>query len=804
MISVDQGEFRLSTHTTGYWFRVTPFGHLEHVYYGARLPEDQPMEPLALKHTVPVGCSVTYDESDPTYCLDTLPLEWSGIGKGDYRDPPAEIRMPDGTFTADFRYRSHQIIDGCAPLEKLPTARDATGTCQTLKVILADESNQVTIDLYYTVFEQTDVITRRAVLTNRNEKPLTLRRMLSLMVDLPNDGFRLITFDGGWISEGNRHEHVLGPGVWVNGSRTGDSSNRHNPGFLLAAQGAREGTGNVYGFNLIYSGNHYGAVELTARELVRVSLGIHPHCFEWTLHTGECFETPEAVMSYSPDGFNGLSAHFHDFVNRHVVRGEWQGKERPILFNSWEACFFRLTRGKLLRLARKAKRLGVELFVLDDGWFAGRDDDTAGLGDYAVHRRKLPRGLPELSRQIHRMGMQFGLWFEPEMVNPNSELYRAHPECALVTPGKTPAMGRHQLVLDLCNPAVRDYIVDHVSHILDTCGVDYVKWDDNRHISDACSPCLTDQGEFLHRYLLGLYEVLGRIFGPRPHILLESCSSGGNRFDLGMLCYSPQIWASDNTDPVERLRIQGGLSCLYPPSAMGAHVSEAPHQQTLRDTPLSTRFHVAAFGCLGYELELKNLSHVERREIRRQIAFYREHRKLLQYGRFLRGEDERPNQTVWHCVDEDACQGVSGFFQTRAEPGAPFDRLRLAGLCPTCRYRVSALPQSVSIRRFGGLIRHLLPVSFKPDGAVLRWVNRLYSLPDGIDAFTAYGSALMSGVQLQNQFIGTGYDARIRMWGDYGSTLYVVESLEDAAPRSKVFKPQKNQAAPTADHSACA
>ena len=352
-------------------------------------------------------------------------------------------------------------------------------------------------------------------------------------------------------------------------STTGDSSNRHNPGFILAAAGATETAGVACGFNLLYSGNHYGAVELHSHDLVRVALGINPHCFEWKLSNGGRFETPEAVMCLSTEGLNGLSQRFHEFVNAHVVRGDWRDRERPVVLNNWEAYFFRFTRGKLLKLARRAKKLGAEMFVLDDGWFAGRDSDNAGLGDYAVNRRKLPRGLSEFSRRIHRMGMMFGLWFEPEMVNPDSDLYRAHPDWALATPGKTPAMGRNQLVLDLTNPAVRDYIVTQVTHILDTCAIDYVKWDYNRHISDACSPCLQNQGEFYHRYTLGLYDVLGRIFRPRPHILLESCSSGGNRFDLGMLCFSPQIWASDDTDPIERLAIQGGLSLLYPLSSMG-------------------------------------------------------------------------------------------------------------------------------------------------------------------------------------------------------------------------------------------
>lgn len=777
MITCENGEFRLSTQGSAYWFRVTPHGQLEHVHYGALLPLSQPMEPLALKRTAVQGATVAYDPSDPAYSLDTVCLEWSGIGMGDYRETPMEIRMPDGTFTTDFRYAGHEITPGPLPAEGLPTAQAGVDACQTLRVELLDESTNVRLWLTYTVFEATDVITRRVTLHNGNEQPLEIRRLLSAMVDMPNDGFRLITLDGAWIKEAHAHERPLTYGAHVIGSVTGASGNRHNPGFVLAAQGTGESYGAAYGFNLVYSGNHYGEAELSARDQARVALGIHPQCFAWTLRQGERFETPEAVLCYSGGGLNGLSQRMHAFVNAHIVRGLWQGEERPVLANSWEACFFRFTRGKLLRLARSAKRLGVELFVLDDGWFQGRDNDRAGLGDYAVNRRKLPRGLAELARRIHRMGMKFGLWFEPEMVNPDSDLYRAHPEYALHTPGKRPAMGRNQLVLDLCNPAVRDYIVSQLGRVLDECGVDYVKWDFNRPISDACSPCLQNQGEFYHRYVLGLYEVLGRIFGPRPHILLESCASGGNRFDLGMLCFSPQIWASDDTDPIERLAIQGGLSLLYPLSAMGAHVSQAPHQQTLRGTPLATRFNVAAFGCLGYEMDLQSLTPVQRREIRRQIALYKEKRRLFQYGTFWRGEGGRGNQTVWHCVRAEAGEAVSGFFQEQVRAADGFDRLRIPGLAPGERYQVRTLPQSLFISRFGELVKHILPAWVAPGGWLLRMAERRYSLNDCVETYEATGEALAGGLLLNDQFMGTGYNEHIRLLGDFGSNLYCTERL---------------------------
>ncbi len=780
-VDIRDGVIRLTTDHTSLWCRITAYGHLEMLHYGVRLDPNQSPVGLAIKRTAQIGSTVAYAADDPLYSLDTIPLLWSGIGRGDYRHAPAELKMPDGTFTCDFVHIEHRIHAGCVPMETLPSAyaeEAGDAGAQTLELVLRDASNAATLRLYFTVFPHEDVITRRAVLENGQAapggNPLVIRRLMSQMIDLPNRNFRLVTFDGGWIREAHRHERPVSPGMHVIGSTTGASSNRHNPGFLLAEAGTNETYGQVYGFNLVYSGNHYGAVELSNLDQVRVMTGIHPHCFEWTLAPGERFETPEAVMTFSDKGFGGVSGQFHDFVNRRIVRGDWKDRERPVLLNNWEAHFFKFNRSKLLHLARQAKRLGVELFVLDDGWFGARNNDKAGLGDYSVNRRKLPGGMKPFAERIRRMGLSFGLWFEPEMVNPDSDLYRAHPEYAVTTPGKAPTLGRNQLVLDLCNPAVRDYIVSSVGGILDDAGITYVKWDMNRHISDAHSPLLANQGEFHHRYILGLYDVLARIFRPRPHILLESCSSGGNRFDLGMLCFSPQIWSSDDTDPGERLAIQGGLSYLYPPSTMGAHVSEAPHQQTLRETPLSTRFNVAAFGCLGYELDLKWLSPVEKREIKSQIAFYKRHRRTLQYGRFRRHDAWKANKVHWQATAPDGGEAVSGFYQTWSNAAEGDDVLPLSDLDPDARYQVETRPQSIPLRRFGGLVKHILPVELNPSGFLLRMANRLYALTDCVERYEARGDLLMAGLRINSQFIGSYYNEKTRLLGDCGSSLYVV------------------------------
>ena len=787
MISVKEQIVRLDTKNTSYWFGITKFGHLEHIYYGPILKE-QPVEALYVKRSATIGSSVVYNKSDENYCLDNMCLEWSGIGRGDFRHSPMELKMPDASFINDFIYQSHKIMKGYVPMETLPTAYGKEEDCETLEITLTEISNKVTLLLCYTVYEETNIITRRVVLKNEDEKEITLRRIMSMMVDIPNRNYKLVTFDGGWSKEAHRHDRAINYGMYVNSSTTGGSSNRHNPGFLLAEETASEDSGWVYGFNLIYSGNHFGCVELSNHQLARVELGINPHCFEWGLKQGEMFETPEAIMTFSKDGFSGMSHNFHDFINEHIVRGDWKGKERPVLLNNWEAHFFKFTQRKLLRLARGAKKLGVEMFVLDDGWFGKRNNDKAGLGDYSVNRKKLPSGMKKFADKIHKIDLKFGLWFEPEMVNEDSDLYRKHPEYAVRLPGKIPTLGRNQLVLDLCKPEVQDYIVKQVGSILDENPIDYVKWDMNRHMSEVYSESLRNQGEFYHRYMIGFYQVLERIFRPRPHILLESCSSGGNRFDLGMLCYSPQIWASDDTDPVERLKIQEGLSYLYPLSTIGAHVSMAPHQQTLRDTPLATRFNVACFGCLGYELDLKFLSKVERDEIKDQIAFYKKHRKTLQYGRHYRIPTGKENKVQWQCLDESKGESITGFYQTQTKASESHDYLRVLGLKKDKSYVITTKEQRLFVKRFGGLVKHILPIELDPNGFILRTVNKIFSLKDCVERYEGFGDLFETGILLNNQFMGSYYNTQTRLLGDFGSNLYVVEENKVEVDESKYLE----------------
>ena len=752
MISFQNNIFHLRSDHISCLLRVTAYGHMELIHFGSPV-EDDDAPALACKTGTGWGGSIL--PAEDAVCPDILPLAWSGSGKGDYRETPIALSGASGAMVSDFRYLSHRIIPGTVPMESpLPQAR---GDAETLEITLTRE--KLRLRLYWTLMG--DVLLRRTVLENTGDAPVTVHRLMSSAMDLPGT-YSMTTFDGSWIAEAHRHVVPVGQARVVNESTTGFSSNRHNPGFLLSEPDASENHGRVYGFNLIYSGNHYGSAQQSFQGLTRVLQGISPDHFCRVLAPGERFETPEAVLAFSEDGFNGLSAVMHDFVNRRIVPEFWQFRPRPVLYNSWEGCMFRFTHRRLVGLAREAKKLGCELFVLDDGWFGKRNDDKAGLGDYAVNREKLPQGLSGLARQIHALGMEFGLWFEPEAVNPDSDLYRAHPDWALQE-DEAPALGRNELLLDLTRPEVRDYIVSSVSGILDSAPISYVKWDMNRHSAAL--------GSKAHDYILGLYDVLRRIFAPRPQILLESCSSGGNRFDLGMLCFSPQIWCSDDTDPIERLDIPQGLSYLYPQSVMGAQVSAAPHAQTLRSTPLSTRGNVSCFGILGYELDLAHLLPVEKTEIAGQIAFYKAHRQVFQFGTFRRVN--MPDAYSWQ-VSLDGTY-LAGIFH-KLVPAAPgYERLRIPGAEKEKRYRITSRGQLLRLGSFGGLVQHITPVNLNPNGQILRAADHRYPMSDGAEHCTASGAALTAGLSLASRFTGTGYDPALRLQGDFGSNLYLIE-----------------------------
>lgn len=749
MIEYKEGIFGIHGPGVSCLLRVNDYGLLELLHFGKPV-QTRDWPAFCSPQGLGWGESILLEESDTESCPDVMALAWSGSGRGDYRESPLEL---SGVST-DFRYADHEILPGILPMQALPQAR---GASDTLKIRMTQPGGELT--LCFSLFG--DVLTRRTILKNTGDTPMRLTKIMSSLLDLPGD-YEMTTFDGGWIAEMRKHTLPVLDSRIVNESTTGFSSHRHNPGFLLASPGATEESGHVYGFNLVYSGNHYAAAQRSLQGLTRVVQGISPAEFGQVLAPGQLFETPEAVIAFSDQGFSGLSQRMHRFVNTCIVPEKWQYQPRPVLFNDWEGCMFDFTHHRLVKLAKDAKQLGCELFVLDDGWFGKRNDDRAGLGDYAVNRKKLPLGLKGLAEKVLSLGMEFGLWFEPESVNRDSDLYRSHPDWAL-TDAFTPLTGRHQLLLDLTKPEVRDYIVEQVGNTLDSAPISYVKWDMNRH-----SIAL---GGKAHEYILGLYDVLGRIFHPRPHILLESCSSGGNRFDLGMLCYSPQIWCSDNTDPIERLTIQENLSYLYPQSTFGAHVSAAPHAQTLRTTPLATRGNVACFGCLGYELDLKHLLKTEKEEIREQIAFYKAYREVFQFGLFRRLEQG------WQVSGDKAV--LAGVFR-KLVPAAPgYEQLLIKDLNPRKRYSFQNRSQKLRIGQFGSLIKHVAPVDLNPNGMILRILDRHVTMPDGTQNLTASGAALMAGVRLLPLFRGTGYDTNQRTLTDFGSEIFIIEEVPD-------------------------
>lgn len=762
MISFENNLFTLKTEQYGCILRIGTAGQIECLHFGAPLPASDAAA-LAPKPGLGWGDSVLYDESSNAKSYEIESLAWSGAGRGDYRESPIALSDDRGPFSTEFRYLSHETVSGTVPFDcTLPQAQSEEA--ETLIITLEQNGGGLILQLLFTLFP--DAMTRRVRLENCGKRVVHAEKLMSCMLDLPGE-YEMTTLDGGWIAETHLHRTPVGRARVVNESVTGFSSGAHNPGFLLSEPGADEDHGRVYGFNLVYSGNHYASAQQSLQGLTRVMQGISPDHFSRSLLPGEAFETPEAVLAWSDLGFNGLSRRMHSFVNRCIVPKSWQFRERPVLYNSWEGCMFDFSERRLMALAKEAKALDCELFVLDDGWFAGRNNDTAGLGDYTVDRKKLPGGLSGLSGKLRGMGLDFGLWFEPEAVNPESELYRAHPDWALQD-ALPPYYGRHELLLDLTRPEVRDYIVIHVSEILDDNGISYVKWDMNRH-----SPLL---GSNAHDYILGLYDVLRRIFEPRPEILFESCSSGGNRFDLGMLCFSPQIWCSDDTDPIERLDIQKGLSYLYPLSAMGAHVSAAPHAQTLRHTPLSTRGNVSFFGVLGYELDLQHLLSVEKAEIRQQIACYKEHRRTFQFGLFRREKAEHDAE-CWSVRSDE--ESILGLFHRLVHAAPPYERIFMQGLAAEKQYRAESRPQGLRVGSFGGLLKHITPVALDPNGVILRTADHRYRMKDGAEQFTASGKAFANGISVSARFTGTGYDKSLRVQGDFSSQIYLLKEERD-------------------------
>lgn len=774
MIYIAEDFFLLETRRTTYCFRAAGQGLLQHLYYGRRLELSGGWEALVPQVRHLPGNAAGWG----AVSLEDMALEVSAPGLGDLRESLVRV---DGGVPVDFRFDRAELLPEKPALEGLPSAYNETGKCGTLRVHLLDKNNKLRLELLYTTFDGCDVITRSARLVNLGEKPVTVLRLLSNQVDFPEQDYLFTSFTGAWGREFERTEAPCGPGTIASGSRTGCSSNRANPFVMLRRRGADEDHGDCFGFHLLYSGDHFECASGNAYGKLRFLQGIQPEGFSWRLGPGEALTAPEAAMTHGW-GLTAMSENLHGFIREHVVRGWWKYRQRPVLVNSWESFYFRFTQRDLLRLARQGRDLGAELFVLDDGWFGKRDNDRCSLGDWGVtHKKKLPDGLKGLADRVRELGIGFGLWVEPEMVSGDSELYRAHPDWILGSPEQ--AVGRNQYILDLGRREVQDHLIAVLSQVFAEAEPAYVKWDMNRIMTDARSAALPPerQGEARHRYILGLYRVLGALTERFPKILFEGCASGGNRTDPGMLCYMPQVWLSDNTDALCRCRIQYGASFGYPQSVMGCHVSASPNHQTLRTAPLDSRFHVAAFGLLGYELDLCSLPDKEKSRVAGQIAFYKKYRDALQYGRLyrLRGGEEGLWQLM--AVSGDRKTALAVLLQQENRPNAPALRLLAAGLSPKRVYRLSVRPAAVELTDFGSLVNMISPVRIRPGSLTEKAAAKAVRLPGEEENLTASGDLLMKcGAWLKQGFSGTGYDGQTRVMGDCGSRLYVLE--EDVTP----------------------
>ncbi len=684
--------FHLFNEKISYIMTVLPNHQMGQLYFGKKIRDREDFSHLLEYCSRPMTSCVF--EDDRTFSLEHVKQEYGVYGTTDYRRPAVEILSSNGSRLSDFKYQDYKITPGKPALAGLPaTYTEADSEAETLTLILKDSVTGMTLHLLYTIFADGGIIARSAQLINNGSESVHVTTAMSLCLDLPDHNYEWMQFSGAWARERHLITRKLEHGIVAVDSRRGNSSHNHNPFVILRRPDTNEFQGEAIGFSLIYSGNFLAQAETDTHDTTRVLLGIHPMGFDWKLAPQESFQTPEAVMVYTDSGLNSLSQTFHRLYQKRLARGYWRDRERPVLNNNWEATYFNFTEDRLVEIASKAKECGVELFVLDDGWFGERNDDHAGLGDWIANPKRLPNGITGLAQRIEDLGLKFGLWFEPEMTNKNSDLYRNHPDWILETPGRSTSPGRSQHVLDFSRKEVVDCIYEMMAKILSEAKVSYIKWDMNRSITECYSHALPAdrQGEVFHRYILGVYDLYERLTSRFPHVLFESCASGGGRFDPGMLYYAPQAWASDNSDAVSRLKIQYGSSYCYPLSSIGSHVSVVPNHQVYRTTPLHTRANTAFFGAFGYELDLNKLTPEELVQVKQQVAFMKEYRRLLQFGTFYRILSPfEGNVTCWMCVSDDKKQAIAGWYRVLNGANLPFSRIRLQGLNPDFCYKEQA------------------------------------------------------------------------------------------------------------------
>lgn len=678
--------FHLTNGNISYLMTIMENNQLGHLYFGKSVTNSPDFSHMLVERSCILAPCAFKGNLD--FSLEVLKQEYPAYGTGDFREPAYQLEQENGSCTTNFVYHSHNIYKGKKKLDSLPQTRCKNEEeVETLEINLVDQLIGCTITLNYHIFAKHNSIVRSTTFTANTDQTIKINRALSLSVDFYDDDYEMLTLDGAWSRERHITTRPLASGINAISSTRGTSSATHNPYMALKRPNTTEHNGEAYGFSFIYSGNFLASAQVDCYDVTRVMLGINPFQFSWTLEkSGDTFQTPEAVMSYSDNGLNGLSQTFHNLYRENLMGGPYAGKTRPILINNWEATYFDFTEESILTIAKKAKDLGVELFVLDDGWFGKRDNDTTSLGDWTAYLAKLPNGVSGLCQKINELGLKFGLWFEPEMVNEVSNLYSTHPDWVIQTPNREKSYGRNQFVLDFSRDDVVNYIFDIMCQTLDTANISYIKWDMNRNITEAFSPALppSRQQEFFHRYILGVYKLYEKLTSRYPEILFESCASGGARFDPGMLYYAPQAWASDDTDAVERLHIQYGTSMVYPIVSMGSHVAAIPNHQVERKTNLAMRANVAYFGTFGYELDLNKMTDEERAQVSKQIQFFKQYRDVIQLGDFYRLK--QGNYYSWIAVSKDKKTAILGYYKILATPNPSLKKIQLVGLDPALEY----------------------------------------------------------------------------------------------------------------------
>lgn len=681
--------FHLSTPNTSYILGIhDQAGYLLHHYYGPRL---RPGDTTYLTRIFEPPFTPERNDRDKLSFLDCAPFEYPTGGIGDFREHCLEIETPEGHNALELHYVSHAIQKGKPALEGLPATFGKEEDCQTLTVKLRDELLSLQVELLYTAFENLDAITRSVRITNESKAPVYLTKVLSACLDMDNEDYSMLTLHGSWARERRMQYRPLGLGRQGVFSERGETSHQEHPFFALTTPRITQTQGHVYGLHFVYSGNFEAQCGVDQFGSVRAVLGISDYHFRWKLAPGESFQAPEAVLVFSGRGLGHMTRTFHDLYRNHLLRSAWKNKKRPILINNWEGTYFDFNTEKLLAIAEGASRLGIEMLVMDDGWFGNRFDDNRALGDWFVNEEKLPGGLARLGSELKKLGMQFGIWMEPEMVSPDSDLYRAHPDWAIAVPGRRAGLCRNQYVLDITREEVFEYVWQRIEATLTAADISYLKWDMNRQLADLGSLALPAdrQGELYHRYVLAVYALQERLHQRFPELLLENCSGGGARFDPGMLYYSPQIWCSDDTDAIERLSIQEGTALIYPLSCMGAHVSDCPNHTVGRVTPFETRGHVALAGTFGYELDITKLSQADRDSIPQQVAMYHRYNDLVREGDYYRIASYRENRgfDCWQVSAKDGSRVLVTFVQVLGRANYHSRRVKLQGLDPQAQYQ---------------------------------------------------------------------------------------------------------------------